>query len=127
VQAHATTHEIVVQHQSYKAGYHALAVTEGILDNFDVTEHHLRRTQTMSAKPGKKKKQKQAEEAEESVGLWVDATLIARLHGRHSPTLATPTPSAESERLLHYADVVLGTEKKDKFVASRPQKNRTKL
>src|SRR5438445_7181957 len=83
---------------------------------------------TMSAKPGKKKKiAKQQQEADQAEGLWVDATLLARLYGRRSPTLSTPTLSTESERLLHYADVVLGTDKKDKFVSSRPVKDRNKL
>jgi hypothetical protein len=81
----------------------------------------------MSAKAGKKKIAKRPDEAEESVGLWVDATLIARLHGRHSPTMTKIPIDSESERLLHYADVALGTDKKERFVSSRPTKNRSKL
>jgi hypothetical protein len=56
-------------------------------------------------------------------GLWVDTALIARLHGRKSP-LSIPTLTAEAQRLLHYADVVLGTEKKERFRAAKVEKRR---
>ena len=52
--------------------------------------------------------------------------MLERLHGRRSP-LALPFLDADSNRLLHYADVVLGTDKKEKFVSSKPTKDRKKL
>lgn len=36
------------------------------------------------------------------------------------------TVDAESQRILHYADVMLGTDKKEKFVSTKPTKERTK-
>ena len=60
-------------------------------------------------------------------GLWIDTALILRLHGRRSSPLATNlTVNAESHRLLHYADVILGNEKKEEFFATKPKKERTK-
>jgi hypothetical protein len=81
----------------------------------------------MMAKRSKKKKTTKKEEAVESVGLWVDAALIARLHGRHTPTMTKLPLNSESERLLHYADVSLGTKKKEEFISARPTKHRRYL
>jgi hypothetical protein len=81
----------------------------------------------MTVKPGKKKKEKRVQEPHESIGLWVDAALIARLHGRQSATMNKLPIDSECERLLHYADVALGTDKKEKFVSSRPTKHRRYL
>ena len=83
----------------------------------------------MSAKPGPKKTLKEEPpEDEQARGLWIDAALISRLHGRKSSPLAVAESySAESTRLLHYADVILGTDKKEKFVSSKPTKHRKKL
>lgn len=72
------------------------------------------------------KKVKQREDNEQDADLWVDTALIARLHGRKSSPLSVPTLDAESTRLLHYADVALGTEKKEKFVSAAPTKTRQK-
>jgi hypothetical protein len=57
------------------------------------------------------------------MGLWVDTALIARLHGRRSGS-AAETVTAEAARLLHYADVVLGTEKKARFRPAKMEKRR---
>jgi hypothetical protein len=46
--------------------------------------------------------------------------LIARLHGRKPLPLTSSIFGAETERLLHYADVSLGTDGKEKFVSSGP-------
>jgi len=82
----------------------------------------------VSATPGKKKNNGTAKQDEQSDGLWLDSAFIAKLHGKQSSSLAdTRTLSAESQRLLHYADVVLGTDKKEKFIASKPTKDRNKL
>jgi hypothetical protein len=79
----------------------------------------------MSAKAGRNKNPKQDEHA---TGLWVDSALLSRLYGRRSPFgMAAPTMHAESQRLLHYADVILGTDKKEKFVSAKPTKDRSKL
>src|SRR3954467_12143682 len=92
------------------------AITIGVywpattLDNIDVTWQYA----AVSAAPGKKKKNGKAKQDEQSDGLWLDSALIAKLHGKQSSALAdTRTLSAESQRLLHYADVVLGTDKKE--------------
>ena len=78
--------------------------------------------------PGRKpvrKKNGHSGPIDEAKGLWIDAALISRLHGRKSSPLATNvTIDAESQRLLHYADVMLGTDKKEKFVSSKPTKER---
>jgi hypothetical protein len=82
---------------------------------------------SMSAKAGKKKiSNKQEQEQDQADGLWIDATLMAKLHGRRSALALSQTFDTESQRLLHYADVLLGTDKKEKFVSSKPIKNREK-
>ena len=79
-----------------------------------------------SSKPVKKKNG-HAASADDAEGLWIDATLISRLHGRKSSPLATNlTIDAESQRILHYADVMLGTDKREKFVSTKPKKERTR-
>ena len=82
----------------------------------------------MSGSKRVKKKNGHSAPAEEAAeGLWVDTALISRLHGRRSSSLAASLPiDAESQRLLHYADVILGTDKKEKFVSTKPTKERTK-
>jgi hypothetical protein len=72
-----------------------------------------------------KKKTAKSREDEQAVGMWVDTALISRLFGRRSP-LSELTVDAESERLLHYADVMLGTDKKEAFISSKPTKDRKK-
>ena len=80
-----------------------------------------------SSKTVEKKNGHSAPAEEAAEGLWIDTALISRLHGRRSSPLAVNlTIDAESQRLLHYADVLLGTEKKEKFVSSKPTKERTK-
>jgi hypothetical protein len=64
-------------------------------------------------------------ENHEAQGLWVDTILLSRLYGRRS-ILALPVLDGNSNRLLHYADVVLGTDKKARFVSSKPRKARKK-
>jgi hypothetical protein len=79
------------------------------------------------SKPVKKKNGHSAPAEDAAEGLWIDTALISRLHGRKSSPLGTNLPlDAESQRLLHYADVMLGTEKKEKFVSTKPTKERTK-
>jgi hypothetical protein len=63
---------------------------------------------------------------DDAEGLWVDTALIARLHGQKSSPLRAPAVNGDAERLLHYADVLLGTDKKEKFVSAKPKKERTK-
>jgi hypothetical protein len=74
-----------------------------------------------------RKKNGHAPSADDGEGLWVDTALISRLHGRRSSPLAVNlTVDAESQRILHYADVMLGTDKKEKFVSTKPTKERTR-
>lgn len=75
----------------------------------------------------KKKNGHSAPADDAAEGLWVDTALISRLHGRKSsPLSANLTIDAESQRILHYADVMLGTDKKEKFVSTKPTKERTR-
>jgi hypothetical protein len=80
----------------------------------------------MSPKAVRKKTPEQETDGEQSQGLWIDSALIAKLHGRKSSPLAAPALNGDSQRLLHYADVVLGTDKKEKFVSTAPTKTRKK-
>lgn len=59
----------------------------------------------------------------ESDGLWIDANVMARIHGAGS-RLSAPQITSEEERLLHYADVSLGTVKPDQFKSTKPAKSR---
>lgn len=82
----------------------------------------------MPMKNGRKNTVKPELRDERATGLWVDSALILRLHGRKSSTLAiAPTHTTEASRLLHYADVILGTDKKEKFVSAKPTKERKDL
>ena len=78
------------------------------------------------AKAVRQKNGKPVPQDEHAIGLWVDTDLIARLHGRKSSPLAQPTWNGNTERLLHYADVLLGTDRKEKFVSIKLKKERTK-
>ena len=81
----------------------------------------------MSGRKVVRRKNGKAEpEDEHANGLWIDTALIARLHGQKSSPLGTPTLNGDAQRLLHYADVLLGTDKKEKFVSVKPKKERTK-
>jgi hypothetical protein len=77
----------------------------------------------MSAKSAKKIAHDH--ENHDARGLWVDSILLSRLYGRRS-IVALPVLDGNSNRLLHYADVVLGTDKKARFVSSKPRKARKK-
>ena len=81
----------------------------------------------MPAKPARKKTAQAQPDDEQATGLWVDAALISRLHGRKSPLAAAESHNAEATRLLHYADVILGTEQREKFVSAKPTKDRKLL
>jgi hypothetical protein len=76
-----------------------------------------------AAKRAKKKSARQPED-EQATGLWLDTSLLSKLYGRRSSPLAAAGMDADSQRLLHYADVVLGTDKKEKFVSVLPTKTR---
>jgi hypothetical protein len=75
----------------------------------------------------RKKRTSKRRPEERSQGLWMDTTLIARLHGRKALILTSSIVGAETERLLHYADVSLGTDGKEKLVSSAPTKSRKVL
>jgi hypothetical protein len=71
-----------------------------------------------SPKAGKSGKAK-----EDDLGLWVDSTLISRLHRQPSKSLSTMI-LPDSERMLHYADLAFGTVKPDKFQSKKVLKTR---
>ena len=80
----------------------------------------------MPAKAGRKKTAREPDD-EQAIGLWIDAALISRLHGRRSPLAVAESHNAEATRLLHYADVILGTEQREKFISAKPTKDRKLL
>lgn len=55
--------------------------------------------------------------------LWVDANLAAKLRGGRGPGLADQEFSGETQRLLHYADILLGTKKPDNFRSKNPTRD----
>ena len=62
---------------------------------------------------------------EQSQGLWIDAEVMARIHGTGSK-LSAPHITSDQERLLHYADICLGTAKPDEFKSEKPVHSRKK-
>jgi hypothetical protein len=64
--------------------------------------------------------------AREESGLWVDAVLIAKIHGqRPTSSLLHPSSAANApNRFLHLADLALGTVKADKFQSKKVSKTR---
>jgi hypothetical protein len=62
---------------------------------------------------------------EEGRGMWIDANVMSRIHGSGSK-LSAPQITSEEKRLLHYADISLGTAKHDEFKSEKPTKTRTK-
>ena len=73
------------------------------------------------AQPDKRKSEDQDQEFR---GLWIDANVMARIHGSGSK-LSAPQITSEEERLLHYADISLGTGKRDRFKSEKPSKSRS--
>jgi hypothetical protein len=78
------------------------------------------------SKTVKKKNGHSAPAEDATEGLWVDTALISRLHGRRSSPLAANLTIDGDRRLLHYADVILGNQQKEKFVSTKPTKERRK-
>jgi hypothetical protein len=68
----------------------------------------------------KSEKRKGRRKTRRRVGLWVDANLAAKLRGGRGPGLADQELNGETQRLLHYADIVLGTKKPDSFRSKTP-------
>jgi hypothetical protein len=61
----------------------------------------------------------------EESGLWVDAVLIAKIHGQRPTSSLHPTGAANApNRFLHFADLALGTIKADKFRSKKVSKTR---
>jgi hypothetical protein len=56
---------------------------------------------------------------EQSQGLWIDAEVMACIHGTSSK-LSAPHITSDQERLLHYADICLGTAKPDEIKSKKP-------
>jgi hypothetical protein len=75
----------------------------------------------MSTSP-KSAKAKQLKD--EDLGLWVNSTLISRLHSQPSKS-PTHLGHPDSERMLHYADLAFGTVKPDKFQSEKVSKTRS--
>jgi hypothetical protein len=60
----------------------------------------------------------------EELGLWVDTRLLTR-HLKQ-PSQSIPNQPISSDRLLHFADLALGSIKPDKFKAEKVSKKRKK-
>ena len=70
-------------------------------------------------------KRKSVAPDQDGKGLWIDANVMARIH-RTGSSLSAPHLTSEDERLLHYADICLGTAKPDQFKSEKPFRTRTK-
>jgi hypothetical protein len=55
-----------------------------------------------------------------TAGLWIDANLAAKLRGGRGLGLADQEFNGETQRLLHYADIALGTKEPDSFHHKTP-------
>lgn len=78
----------------------------------------------MGATPKTAKKPVPRPNADEDLGLWVDSRLLDR-HLKQPSVFQPVWPSAD--RLLHFADLALGSIKPDKFRSQKVSKQRTRL
>jgi len=84
------------------------------------------RYQCMGATPKTAKKPVPQPNGDEELGLWVDNRLLSKHLKQPSQSMFQPAwPSAD--RLLHFADLALGSVKPDKFRSEKVSKQRTKI
>jgi hypothetical protein len=61
---------------------------------------------------------------EDELGLWIDTPLVVRVLKQPSQSLFERQVPVSAERLLHFADLALGTTKPHKFKSKRVSKQR---
>jgi len=61
---------------------------------------------------------------DEKLGLWVDTHLLSRHLKQPSQSFFDQVLPASADRLLHFADLALGSVKPDKFKSERVSKQR---
>lgn len=76
----------------------------------------------MGATPKTAKKALPQRTEDEGAGLWVDNRLLSRHLKQPSQSMFQPS----AERLLHFADLALGSVKPDRFRSEKLSKQRTK-
>jgi hypothetical protein len=80
---------------------------------------------TMGATPKNGKRPAPKPSLDEELGLWVDSRLLNKQFSQPSQSMFQPAwPPAD--RLLHFADLALGSTKPDRFRALKVSKQRTK-
>ena len=74
----------------------------------------------------KTKKAKASPTPDEELGLWVDGTILSRHLKQPSQSLFGQQLPHSTERMLHFADLALGSIKPDKFKSEKVSKERNK-
>ena len=77
----------------------------------------------MGATPKTAKKPVPQRNEDEDLGLWVDSRLLSKHLKQPSQSMFLPS----ADRLLHFADLALGTVKPDRFRSEKVSKQSTKL
>ena len=77
----------------------------------------------MGATPKTAKKPVPQRNGDEDLGLWVDSRLLSRHLKQPSQSMFRPSV----DRLLHFADLALGSVKPDRFRSEKVSKQRTKI
>ena len=77
---------------------------------------------SMGASPKTAKKPLPHTNGDEELGLWVDSRLISKHLKQPSQSMFRPS----ADRLLHFADLALGSAKPDRFRSEKVSKQRTK-
>jgi hypothetical protein len=91
-----------------------------------VAEDKPRRRSSMGTSPktNATRRVQPSDSDNEELGLWVDTRLLTR-HLKQ-PSQSIPNQPISSDRLLHFADLALGSIKPDKFKAEKVSKKRKK-
>ena len=76
----------------------------------------------MGATPKTAKKPVPQRNGDEDLGLWVDSRLLSKHLKQPSQSMFRPS----ADRLLHFADLALGSVKPDMFRSEKVSKQRTK-
>src|SRR5712671_5878377 len=67
----------------------------------------------------RKTAKKAVQPKEDELGLWIDTPLLVRVLKQPSQSLFERQGPVSAERLLHFADLALGTKKPHKFKSER--------
>ena len=77
----------------------------------------------MGAKP-KRAKKAASKPQDKELGLWVDAHLLGRHLKQPTQSMFGHSLPGSADRLLHFADLALGSIKPDKFKSEKVSKQR---